>query len=58
MKWSYLICHVQVDVVLLKGSKLLVQMWPPARAVEVHPGGDGNLSIATEKSGRTLLAHY
>ncbi len=54
-KWSYPQRQIQVgDVVLLKDSEFFVRTWPLARVVEVHPGADGNVRVATVKSGQKL----
>ena len=42
------------DIVLLKDTDLFVQSWPLARVMEVHPGDDGYVRVATMKSGQKL----
>ena len=54
-KWSRPQRQVQVgDIVLLKDTDLFVRSWPLARVIEVHPGDDGHVRVATVKSGQKL----
>ncbi len=54
-KWSHSQREVQVgDIVLLKYTNLFVRNWPLARAVEIHPGNDGHVPVATVKSSEKI----
>ena len=42
------------DIVLLKDSDLFIQTWHLGRVVEVHPGKDGLIRVATIKTARGI----
>ena len=54
-KCRYPQCSVAVnDVVLLKDTDLFIRTWPLGRVIEVHPGDDGLVRVATVKTARGI----
>lgn len=43
------------DLVVLKDERFPVNQWPLGRIVEVHPGSDGLIRVATIKTRHTML---
>ena len=47
-KWAHPQRTIRVTaIVLLKDTELFVRSWPLARVIEVHPGKDGQVRVAT-----------
>ena len=49
-KWKFLSRNIQVgDVVVLQEDNLVTTKWPLAKVIQVHPGNDGLVRVATVK---------
>ena len=51
LKWHYPTRNIQIgDIVILRDEGPIPTKWPMARVVEVHPGKDGHVRVATIKT--------